>query len=77
MRRNSGDDEGRNNMLDPTMKEHERARGKSGEAVMERRENASGPEPDQKSTGMGSDARKSGQEGDESDERDENFDSDL
>ena len=36
MRRNSGKDEGRDNLLDPTMKEHERARGKSGEAVVGR-----------------------------------------
>ena len=67
MRRNSGKDECRNNHLDPTMKEHERARGKSGAAVMERRDDEpKGPEPKQRTTEMGSNARKSGQEGDES-----------
>ena len=63
MRRNSGDDEGRNNHLDPTVKEHERARGKSGAAVLDRKDEPEGPEPRQRTTEMGSHARKTGQEG--------------
>jgi hypothetical protein len=60
MRRNSGKDEGRDNLLDPTTKEHEAARGKSGEAVIDR-DPAGTPEErkgGQQSTGMGSHARK-------------------
>ena len=66
MRRNSGKDEGRDNHLDPTTKEHEAARGKSGAAVIDRHppgdplDKHSG----QKSTGMGSHARKTGGKGD-------------
>lgn len=33
MRTNSGKGEGNNNLHDPTLKEQERARGKSGEAI--------------------------------------------
>lgn len=66
MRRNSGDDESRNRHLDPTVKEHERDRGKSGSAVLD--EGANKRELDdsskQRTTGMGSNARKSGQKGD-------------
>lgn len=66
MRRNSGDDESRNRHLDPTVKEHERDRGKSGSAVLD--EDANKRELDdnsnQRTTGMGSNARKSGQKGD-------------
>jgi hypothetical protein len=60
MRRNSGKDEGRDNLLDPTTKEHETERGKSGEAVIDR-DPAGTPEErkgGQQSTGMGSHARK-------------------
>lgn len=60
MRRNSGDDQGRNRFLDPTMKEHEAKRGKSGAAVIDsqaRRGEIEGND-DQRTTGMGSDARK-------------------
>ena len=66
MRRNSGKDEARDNLLDPTMKEHEEARGKSGEAVLDR-EKTDGPlhgnAGEQMTTGLGSNARKSGQRG--------------
>lgn len=67
MRRNSGDDEGRNRHLDPTVKEHERERGKSGAAVLDRDANEGeiGDNADQRTTGMGSGARKSGEEGEE------------
>ena len=66
MRRNSGKDEGRDNLLDPTMKEHEEARGKSGEAVLDREKTEEPREQipgEQTPTGMGSHARKSGQRG--------------
>ena len=65
MRRNSGDDEGRNRFLDPTMKEHEAERGKSGTAVIDRDANKGeiADNRDQRTTGMGSNARKSGQKG--------------
>lgn len=62
MRRNSGDDQGRNRHLDPTVKEHERELGKSGEAVLDedaRKGNVEDNEG-QRTTGMGSAARKSG-----------------
>lgn len=65
MRRNSGDDEGRNRHLDPTVKEHERELGKSGSAVLDpdaKKENAARPHG-QRTTGMGSNARKDGQKG--------------
>lgn len=61
MRRNSGKDEGRDNLLDPTIKEHEAARGKSGAAIIDT-DPPGDPldkHSDQKSTGMGSHARKS------------------
>ena len=66
MRRNSGDDEGRNRHLDPTVKEHERERGKSGSAVLDADANKGEVDEDsaQRTTGMGSNDRKSGQEGD-------------
>lgn len=63
MRSNSGSGDGTNNLHDPTLKEHERARGKSGEAVLDKKKEPSGPEPKQRTTGMGSNARKSGQQG--------------
>ena len=65
MRRNSGDDEGRNRFLDPTMKEHEKKRGKSGTAVLDREANKGDIEDNrkQRTTEMGSHARKSGQKG--------------
>ena len=65
-RRNSGDDESRNRYLDPTMKEHERERGKSGAAVLDRDANKGEIDDNkkQRSTEMGSHARKSGQKGD-------------
>lgn len=66
MRRNSGTDEGRDNLLDPTTKEHEAERGKSGAAVIDR--HPPGPpvenQGSQKSTAMGSHARKTGGKGD-------------
>jgi hypothetical protein len=67
MRRNSGKDESRDRLLDPTMKEHERERGKSGAAVLDRHANERGIEDNarQRSTGMGSHARKAGQKGDQ------------
>ena len=58
MRSNSGSGDGTNNLHDPTLKEKERARGKSGEAVLDRKDEPSGPEAKQRSTGMGSNARK-------------------
>lgn len=63
MRSNSGSGEATNNLHDPTLKEKERARGKSGEAVLDAKDEPSGPEPKQRTTGMGSNARKSGGEG--------------
>lgn len=64
MRRNSGKDEGRNRFLDPTVKERERERGKSGTAVLDRDSNKGEIEDNrgQKTTGLGSGARKSGQD---------------
>lgn len=64
-RRNSGDDESRNRFLDPTMKEHERERGKSGAAVLDTDANKGEIEDNagQRTTEMGSNARKGGQEG--------------
>lgn len=61
MRRNSGDDEGRNRHLDPTMKEHERQRGKSGSAVLDSKSKKGETVGDsaQRTTGMGSSTRKS------------------
>ena len=66
MRRNSGDDEGRNRLLDPTMKEHEAERGKSGAAVIDRDAEKGSIEDksEQRTTGMGSQARKTGSKGD-------------
>ncbi|MGN6156153.1 MAG: hypothetical protein ACTHN4_10540 [Sphingomicrobium sp.] len=66
MRRNSGKDEGRDSFLDPTMKERERERGKSGTAVLDPDAN-DGEIADnlkQRTTGMGSHARKTGHKGD-------------
>jgi hypothetical protein len=67
MRRNSGKDESRDRLLDPTMKEHERERGKSGAAVLDRHANERGIEDNarQRSTGMGSHTRRVGQKGDQ------------
>ncbi len=66
MRRNSGNDESRDRLLDPTTKEHERERGKSGTAVLDRHANEGGIDHNskQRTTGMGSHARKSGHKGD-------------
>lgn len=66
MRRNSGDDESRNRHLDPTARDRERERGKSGAAVLDRDANKGEIEDhsEQRTTGMGSNARKSGQKGD-------------
>lgn len=66
MRRNSGNDQGRDRFLDPTVKEHERKRGKSGTAVLDRDANKGDIEDNrkQRTTGMGSHARKSGHKGD-------------
>ena len=65
MRTNSGDDQGRDLELDPTMKEHERARGKSGSAVLDpdANEGSIANNRDQRTTGMGSHARKTAQKG--------------
>lgn len=65
MRRNSGDDESRNGFLDPTMKERERERGKSGAAVLDPDANKGSIEDnlEQRTTGMGSNARKQGSDG--------------
>lgn len=70
MRRNSGDDQGRNRLLDPTLKERERELGKSGAAVLDPDERAGSIDDnrEQRTTGMGSNARKSGAD-EESDER--------
>jgi hypothetical protein len=66
MRRNSGDDQGRDRFLDPTMKEHERERGKSGTAVLDPHANEGKIEDnlEQRTTGMSSHARKTGAKGD-------------
>lgn len=65
MRRNSGNDEGRNRHIDPTVKEHERELGKSGSAVLDREANEgkAARTNAQRTTGMGSNARKGGQKG--------------
>lgn len=65
MRTNSGKDEGRDRFLDPTMKERERDRGKSGTAVLDPDKNKGKIKDNlkQRSTGMGSHARKTGQRG--------------
>lgn len=65
MRRNSGKDEGRNRHLDPTVREHERARGTSGAAVLDRdaREDEAEKKSGQRTSEMGSHARKTGQDG--------------
>jgi hypothetical protein len=66
MRRNSGRDESRDRNLDPTTKEHERDRGKSGTAVLDKEANEGEIEDNlkQRTTGMGSHARKAGYKGD-------------
>jgi len=65
MRRNSGKDEGRNLFLDPTMRDRERERGRSGAAVLTRdaNEGAIDNNRNQRTTGMGSHARKTDQKG--------------
>lgn len=67
MRRNSGKDESRDRLLDPTMKEHERERGKSGAAVLDADANQGEISDNlkQRTTGMGSNARKSGEAGED------------
>ncbi len=67
MRRNSGDDQGRDLYLDPTMKEKERERGKSGSAVLDPHAKEGEIEDNlkQRTTGMGSHARKTGGKGDQ------------
>ena len=66
MRRNSGGGEGRNRHLDPTTRDRERERGKSGTAVLDRDANKGDLDDNskQRTTEMGSHARKSGQKGD-------------
>ena len=61
MRTNSGDDESRNRNLDPTLKELERKRGKSGAAVLDpdAKKGTVKDNRGQRTTGMGSGARKS------------------
>jgi hypothetical protein len=54
MRTNSGNGEGKNNNHDPTLRDHERARGTSGEAI--HGEKKTGNSPDRQS------ARRHGQE---------------
>jgi hypothetical protein len=65
MRRNSGNDESRDGLLDPTTKEREREHGKSGAAILDRRAQEGTIEDNarQRTTGMGSHARKSGHKG--------------
>jgi hypothetical protein len=65
MRRNSGKDESRDRLLDPTLKEHERERGKSGTAVLDpgANEGEISDNLGQRTTGMGSHARKTGEKG--------------
>jgi hypothetical protein len=67
VRRNSGKDESRDRLLDPTTKEHERERGKSGTAVLDPDANEAEISDNlkQRSTGMGSHARKTGEKGDD------------
>ena len=67
MRRNSGDDQGRDLNLDPTMKERERAHGKSGAAVLDSKakSGAIASNRHQRATGMGSNAHKSKHKGDQ------------
>ena len=62
MRRNSGKDESRDRLLDPTMKDHERERGKSGTAVLDpkAKEGEIDDNLKQRTTGMGSNSRKGG-----------------
>jgi hypothetical protein len=62
MRRNSGDGQARDLNRDPTMKEHERARGKSGAAVLDptANEGTIADNHGQRTTGMGSSARETG-----------------
>ena len=61
MRRNSGDDEGRNLHRDPRTKEQDRKLGKSGAAVLDpdARKGEAEENAGQRTTGMGSNARKS------------------
>jgi hypothetical protein len=65
MRRKSGNDEGRNQFLDPTAKERERELGKTGTAVLDTDSNRGEIEDNfgQRTTGMGSNTRKGRQDG--------------
>jgi hypothetical protein len=65
MRSNSGRDESRDNLHDRTLKDRERERGKSGAAVIDPDANEGSIEDNrgQRTTGMGSHARKTGQRG--------------
>ena len=65
MRSNSGNDEKRNNFRDPTVKDREAERGMSGAAVLDKdaRQGSVEDNEGQRRTGLGSGARKSGQEG--------------
>ena len=65
MRGNSGDDESRNLHRDPRMKDRERELGKSGSAVLDpdARQGEIDDNQGQRTTDMGSSARKSGEEG--------------
>ena len=65
MRSNSGKDEKRNNFRDPTLKDREAERGMSGAAVLDKDAHQGSIEDNegQRTTGLGSAARKSGEEG--------------
>jgi len=65
MRRNSGKDESRNQHLDPTTRDRERERGESGTAVLDKDAKSStlDEQRGQRTTEMGSDDRKEGEEG--------------
>jgi hypothetical protein len=65
MRSNSGNDEKRNNLRDPTARDIEAGRRKSGEAVVDKDAGEGSVEDNsgQRTTGLGSAERTSGQEG--------------
>ena len=65
MRSNSGDDESRNLYRDPRTKDRERELGKSGAAVLDpdARQGEIDDNQGQRTTDMGSRARKSGEQG--------------
>ena len=53
MRDNSGSGKSKNNNHDPTLKEHERARGKSGEAIVGEQKKGSASDRKPARTGSG------------------------